>query len=338
MSVYDHTNAYIDRLQNAAPGKVARDVDLSKLTRWHIGGLADVIVEPVDEQQVSKVLRVLHDEEVPYCVIGNTSNLLFDSGGLRGVVVRVSSQMSQIEIDGTEVLAGAGTAVPTLARTVGARGLTGIEHTGGIPGTVGGLVLMNGGSQRKGIGENVVWVRYVDGVGTAHVLTQEQCEFSYRHSSLQQRDGVVVAVGLRLGSGDPSLINAEIDRIVAARRRRFPEDKPNCGSTFLSDPAMYSAVGPPGKIIEELGLKGLTIGGAQVSCQHANFINNRGGATSDDILSVISMIRERVYEHTGFLMDSEVRYVSSDGTIKPAHEESDRRLRVESGRAKWVCS
>lgn len=219
----------------------------------------------------------------------------------------------------------AGTSVPLLARTVGEEGLAGIEHTAGIPGTLGGLVVMNGGSQRRGIGTHVVWVRYIERNGEVSIIRQEECEFAYRSSSLQRRGGIVAEVGLRLEPGHAEAISARMDEIVATRRDRFPEDQPNCGSTFLSNPAMYSIVGPPGKAIEEAGLKGKRVGGAQISPVHANFINNVGGATSDDVLELIGSIRQTVFDRTGFAMDAEARYISPDATVASAHEEADRR-------------
>ncbi|MGP6170795.1 UDP-N-acetylmuramate dehydrogenase [Microbacterium sp. A204] len=290
-----------------------------------MGGIADAFVEPVDEHQVSAVLRLLELTGTPHCIIGETSNLLFDSEGLRGVVIRIGSRLSGIEISNREVIVKAGNSVPELARVVGAHGLTGLEHTVGIPGTIGGLVLMNGGSKRKGIGSNVVWVRYVDRNGDIAVVSHQECEFAYRSSSLQLMGGAVVAVRLRLESGDPDRITTEMDEIVASRRSRFPEDQPNCGSTFLSDPAMYATVGPPGKVIEEAGLKGTRIGGAEVSLKHANFINNVGGARSGDVLALLGLVRQTVLARTGFAMDAEARYVAPDARITPAHVEADRR-------------
>ncbi|WP_147105634.1 UDP-N-acetylmuramate dehydrogenase [Nesterenkonia populi] len=317
--------AVLARLEEAVPDLVSTRIELSRLSRWRIGGNADALVEPSNEQQVSAVLRVLLESKTPYCVVGDTSNLLFDSEGLRGVLIRIASEMSGINIEGRDVAVKAGTSVPKLARRVGARGLTGIEHTVGIPGTIGGLVLMNGGSQRKGIGSHVTWVRYVDTNGEVRVIAPDECHFSYRSSALQTRGGVIVEVGLRLEEGDPHTINAEMDHIVESRRARFPEDHPNCGSTFLSNPAMYSTAGPPGQVIEQAGFKGKRIGGAQVSPQHANFINNVGAAKSDDVLELIRQIRETVRTRTGFVMDSEARYVTPDSRVLPVHEEADRR-------------
>lgn len=315
----------VARLHHASGGAVRSGVELASLTRWKVGGRADLLVEPSDGEQVAAVLKLLHDAQAPYCVVGETSNLLFDSAGLRGALIRVSSRMSDILITGTKVKAEAGASVPQLARAAASESLAGIEHIVGIPGTIGGLVLMNGGSQRKGIGSHVEYVRYADPRGEISVVSPDECDFAYRSSSLQGRDGAIVEVGLRLAEGHADEINGEMDAIVAARRARFPEDQPNCGSTFVSNPSMYSVIGPPGKAVEDAGLKGYRIGGAQISAMHANFINNIGGATSDDVLAVIGTMRSRVFERTGFLMEAEVRYVSPVGDMMPAHIETDRR-------------
>lgn len=311
-------------LQEAVPGGVRAAVDLADISRWRIGGMADAFIEPADERELIAAFEVLADAGAPYCVIGETSNLLFDSEGMRGAIVRIGPRMSGITIDGLDVVTKAGTRVPELARAVGEAGLTGIEHTVGIPGTIGGLVLMNGGSQRKGIGSHVAWVRYVNADGTTSTLTRDECAFAYRTSVLQQRRGAVVEVGLRLEEGDRRSIVAEMDAIVASRAARFPEDEPNCGSTFLSNPAMYATVGPPGRAIEDAGLKGHQIGGAQVSPKHANFICNVGGATSDDVLRLIALIRSAVQRQTGYALDAEAKYVTTEGEMMSAHNAAWR--------------
>ncbi|GAA1159450.1 UDP-N-acetylmuramate dehydrogenase [Nesterenkonia sandarakina] len=318
-------DSLLRRLRQAVPGGVQVSVNLSSFSRWRIGGPADALVEPTNRHEVAGVLQLLESTGTPYCVVGETSNLLFDSRGLRGVIVRIAARMSGISFDGRDVVVKAGTSVPELARAAGAKGLSGIEHTVGIPGTLGGLVIMNGGSQRKGIGSSVAWVRYVDRVGTLIELSREDCEFSYRSSALQRLGGVVTEVGLRLDRGNTDEIEAEMDEIVASRQARFPEDAPNCGSTFLSNPAMYSSVGPPGKAIDDAGLRGTQIGGAQISPKHSNFINNVGGATSDDVLALVGLVRGAVLERTGFRMDAEARYVSPDGKVTAAHTVSDDR-------------
>jgi UDP-N-acetylmuramate dehydrogenase len=209
--------------------------------------------------------------------------------------------------------------LPGMARQAMKAGLGGLEHTIGIPGTLGGLVLMNGGSQRKGIGENVRRVWIVDCEGEQVELNREECDFSYRHSALQGTGAVVVKVELECESESPQRIRRAMLDDLRERRRKFPRKEPNCGSVFLSTSEMHASVGPPGKVIEDAGLKGTRIGNAEVSSQHANFIVNRNGATSNDVLSLIAHIRQVVNERIGFELCCEVRYVSPAGKIMPAH-------------------
>lgn len=319
--------ARIDRLaadlRAAGVGRVTRDVPLAPLVRWRIGGPADLLVDAAGTGDVAAALRLARQAGVPVFLLGDGSNMLIDSRGFRGLVLRIGRAMSALSVEGTRVQAGGGLWVPRLALELARRGLTGLEHVAGIPGTIGGLVLMNGGSQRKGVGTQVRRVTLVSPEGRVHEAGQEELEFSYRHSALQGRGVAITAVELELEPGEPAAIRRGMIAILAERRRKFPKNLPNCGSTFLSNPAMYATVGPPGRAIEEAGLKGVVIGGAQVSPLHANFIVNRGGATSDDVLALIAHIRATVAARTGYLMDCEARFLSAEGEEAPAHEFTD---------------
>lgn len=279
-----------------------------------------MLVEPRSPQEAAGVMKALSGRPEPLFIMGDASNVLFDTAGFDGVVLRIGRAMSAMRIDGTRVYAESGIWVPHFAHRVGRAGLSGAEHTVGIPGTLGGLVLMNGGSQRKGIGLNVERVRYADEFGTIRWLTQEECGFAYRHSALQNMRAAVLAAEFCFTPEDPLVIIRDMIEIMSSRRSKFPKNVPNCGSTFLSDPKMYASVGPPGKVIEKAGLKGLRRGGAQVSPLHANFIVNNGDASSDDVLWLIGYIYRVVAEKTGYAMPCEVRFVSSSGVVRPAHE------------------
>jgi len=257
--------------------------------------------------------------------MGDGSNLLFDSAGFDGVVMRIGQRMTEVRVEGTRIYAGAGIWIPKLARIAGHHSLSGMEHAVGIPGTLGGLILMNGGSRRQGIGSHVARVHCVGHDGNMFVLDQAACGFRYRQSELQTMPAAVVAAELDLERGERQAILRDMVSTLQSRRRKFPKNLPNGGSTFLSDPAMYETVGPPGAVIERLGLKGTRRGGAQISPLHANFIVNLGGAASDDVLWLIQLIRKRAFAETGFLMDCEVRYVAPDGTVRQAHEASEDR-------------
>ncbi len=296
---------------------------LSRHNSWRIGGTAELLVEPDNERQVAAVVRFSRHHRLPLVVIGQGTNLLFDDAGVRGLVMKVGARMAEVQIDGQRIIAGGGVWVPQLARLSMRAGLTGLEHTIGIPGTLGGLVMMNGGSQRKGIGENIRQVWVVDAAGESRVISQAECQFSYRHSALQGSGCVVVRAELFCPRGEISAVRRAMVEDLRTRRQKFPRKLPNCGSVFLSTSQMHATVGPPGKIIEDAGLKGTRIGQAEVSPQHANFIVNLGGARAVEVLSLIRHIRQVIRQRIGFELDCEVRYVSPAGEIMPAHLKAD---------------
>ena len=314
----------LKRLMQADVGTCVFDAPLAEHASWQIGGPADLLVEPHSVDQVAAVVRFANSHHIPLVVIGQGTNLLFDDAGLRGIVLKLGHNFSKIVVKGNRITAEAGAWVPGLARKAMLAGLAGLEHTIGIPGTLGGLVLMNGGSQRKGIGDNVRQVWIVNREGEVVVLSRKECSFSYRHSALQGTGAVVVKAELECESELPQQIRRQMLEDLRERRSKFPRKEPNCGSVFLSTGEMHASVGPPGKIIEDSGLKGMRIGNAEVSRQHANFIVNRNAATSKDVLSLIAHIRQVVRDRIGFELCCEVRYVSPDGEIMPAHRANDR--------------
>lgn len=317
--------ALADDLSQAVSGSIRFDVPLSEESRWRIGGRALAIAEANSPAEAARVMRLMRDEDLPLVVIGDTSNILFDSAGFHGVLLKIGPRMSRFAIEGTRVWAEAGISVPALARSVAEAGLTGMEHASGVPGTLGGLVLMNGGSQRKGIGSVLTSALCSDMDGRLFTLTREDFGFAYRSSSLQGRQVAILEAELELVADSPATVIAAVEAVLAERRDKFPLDLPNCGSTFLSDPAMYSVIGPPGRAIEEAGLKGVRHGGAQISELHANFIVNVANARDDDVLWLISLIRRTVAERTGFTMNCEVRHLSAAGQLRPAHETATER-------------
>lgn len=310
--------ADLTELSGICPGGVRRDVGLSAISQWRIGGSADLVVQPEDTEQVAKLLSWFGTRGIKPVVIGLTSNLLFDDAGLRAPCIQIGPRMGQLSIDGTDVQAGAGLWVPGLARQLMQAGLGGAEHICGIPGTLGGLICMNGGSQRKGIGSAVVTVHSVDRNGIIHQRSAEDCAFAYRRSVFQTNGEIITACHLHLDPRPRIEIRAEMRAILAERRRKFPRKEPNCGSVFKSNPAMYAEIGPPGAAIEQLGFKGQRIGGALVSPRHANFIVNTGEARAQDVLTLIARIAEAVQAATGYRMEAEAIFVRADGRLQPA--------------------
>jgi UDP-N-acetylmuramate dehydrogenase len=311
------TNSNLNHLD---VGAIRTDEPLSGHCSWRIGGPADLFVEPTDADQIARLMEFARDRHIPLLIIGEGSNLLFDDTGVRGIVLKIGRRLGRISIHDRTLVAEGGAWVPQLARRAAQAGLTGLEHIIGIPGTIGGLVMMNGGSHRQAIGDHVrrVWIIYRD--GNERVLTREECRFDYRRSALQGTGAAVTRVELTCPVGEPREIRRRMREDLRERRHKFPRKLPNCGSVFLSSPAMHAQVGPPGKIIEEAGLKGMRIGGAEVSPLHANFIVNRGGASCRDVLALISHIRSVVRQRIDFDLCCEVRYVSPQGVLMPADQ------------------
>ena len=292
---------------------------LAKQSSWFIGGAADIFVVASCAKDVTIAMCIADRLQLPLLILGGGSNLLFDDAGFRGIVVKVDNAFKHIVLEGNRILAGAGVWVPCLARASAKNGLTGLEHISGVPGSFGGLLYMNGGSQRKSISDNVISVRIIDGGGTYHTLSRKQCQFSYRKSIFQEKNCFILEAELECTKKNPLEIRRENLSILRSRNKKFPRKQPNCGSVFVSDPAMYEDFGPPGKIIEECMLKSASIGGAQVSPLHANFIINKGGAQSSDVLALIDKVRRMVYDRTKYWLRCEVRYVRPDGVVKPVH-------------------
>ncbi|MCJ8142586.1 UDP-N-acetylmuramate dehydrogenase [Ancylobacter sp. A5.8] len=303
-------------LERLCPGGVFADVSLADISRWRIGGTADLIVRPRSTEQLAALRGYIAARGLASVVIGATSNLLFADEGLRAIGIQIGSDFASLSIHGGEIVADPGVWVPGLVRDSMSAGLTGIEHACGIPGTLGGLVCMNGGSQRRGIGERVVTVESVASDGTIHTRTAEECGFAYRRSVFQSNGEVIARTTLQLEpAADKAACRRAILAILMDRRRKFPQKLPNCGSVFVSNPAMYAEFGPPGAIIEKLGFKGRRVGGALVSPQHANFIVNTGTARADEVRELIVSIKNAVIEKTGYAMEIEARFITPDGAI-----------------------
>lgn len=317
----------VSALRKISPFGVHTSVSLASVSRWRIGGLAKVIIAPRSTREVQHVMAYVHRYQVPYVVLGSTSNLLFADEGLDVLGIHLGNNLSDLRIDGSAVWSECGVWVPGFARKLARTGLTGAEHTCGIPGTLGGLLCMNGGSQRKGIGDNVVEVTAVTEKGELKHYDTDACRFGYRQSVFQQSRELIVSARFNFEPAESKgQVRQRMLSILKERRTKFPRKLPNCGSVFVSNPAMYADYGPPGAVIEQCGLKGLQRGGAIVSLHHANFIINRGTATAADVLGLIQTIRCAVKQRTGYDMPAEVRYVSSAGEIVPAHVQAKRNF------------
>jgi UDP-N-acetylmuramate dehydrogenase len=301
-------------------GDATRGKSLADLSKWKIGGPCALVLEPGNPIQVRRFLQDAAETGARFIVVGSGSNLLFSDTGFDGVCLRIGSRLSAVVINQQSVTAHAGTWVPRLTRAVGRSGLAGLEHLIGVPGSVGGLIAMNGGSQRRSVSERLETVTAISRSGQLSVRNRDECKFGYRTSIFRTTTEIILEARFHLERGDKSAIRREMLATLRSRRRKFPLKQPNCGSVFVSDPAMHAAVGPPGLAIEKLGLKGLAIGDAMVSERHANFFVNKGNATSREMRELIRYVQQAVLRASGFLMRTEVLFVSSSGAVLPADE------------------
>jgi UDP-N-acetylmuramate dehydrogenase len=285
---------------------------LSNWSTWRIGGKADYFLQPRSASDIIAILQVCDEESIPYYFIGAGSNILFDDEGFRGAIIHLGANFSQKRFANNRVTVQAGASVPFLALACAKRELAGLEHVIGIPGSFGGLVTMNGGSSRKSIHTVLSKVRAIDLVRREEVeLSVEACSFGYRSSIFQEGQYIVTAGELTLDQSSYKDLRPQLLDILRTRRSKFPLKHPNCGSVFKSNPAHYETHGPPGKIIEQLGLKGFSVGGAMISEQHANFIINRGNATAKDVLNVVETIETCCNRQLGIKLEREFLFLPS---------------------------
>jgi UDP-N-acetylmuramate dehydrogenase len=299
------------------------DEPLWRHSTWRIGGPADFFLEPDSWPQMGTLLRYADENGIPALVIGKGSNLLFGDRGVRGVVIKIGRRLAGLSICGTTVRVEAGLSASRLARAAGLAGLSGLEHIVGIPGTLGGLVVMNGGSLRQAIGDVIVEVKTMDRRGALQVWAREDCDCAYRQSRFQRADCVVTEVILKLATGPRAEIMAEMRTILRERRHRFPMTLPSCGSVFKNDAELFQRFGPPGAVIEGLGLKGTRVGDAVVDSSHANFIVNVGAARARDVLELAGIIRRTVQDQLGHTLSCEAKYVDEHARVRPLEEAID---------------
>jgi UDP-N-acetylmuramate dehydrogenase len=300
-------------------GQITANAPLRDYSWWKIGGPADLLIEPHTIDQLQCCIERLRQVGIPYIVMGAGSNLLFDDQGVRGAVIKIGSFLSRVSINHSTAIVQAGAFVPRLVRLLGKSGLSGLEHAIGIPGTFGGLIAMNGGSQRKNVGALISKATAIHPNGQLQDFDNDSCSFSYRNSIFLKNRAIIVDAEMKLTQENPQLLRTEMLTILRYRRTKFPLKQRSCGSVFLSDPQTYQQFGPPGEMIERCGYKGLRIGNAMIPYTHANFIINVGKASSSDVLTIIQRVRRGVLQNLGCELRCEAHYVSPDCIVIPAH-------------------
>ncbi len=296
-----------DEMKGAFPGlAMTMDEPMSRHTTFKVGGPADIYIEPASDM-VIPVLDFLNQHQVPVTIIGNGSNLLVRDGGIEGAVLSFGKNASAIEIEGNEIKVQAGAMLSTVANAAAKAGLSGLEFAAGIPGSVGGAVYMNAGAYGGEMKDVISSVRLLTRRLQVIEISGPELDLSYRHSIIMDIGGTIIDATLRLTPGKQEDILAVMEENKAKRIEKQPLNFPSAGSTFKR-PEGYFA----GKLIEDAGLKGYSVGGAQVSEKHCGFVINKDQATAADIIQLMADVDARVFDQFGVHMEPEVRIIGRD--------------------------
>lgn len=283
------------------------DEPMSKHTTFKIGGNADVFVKVRNEEQILKIVKFCNENNIPMNIVGNGSNLLVRDNGIRGIVAKMCMDSYHF-IDECTVNVEAGMLNAKLARILMENELTGFEFASGIPGTIGGAIRMNAGAYGGEIKDIVVSSMYLDlDDGKKKVIDNEEHCFEYRNSIFSKKNAIILETVLRLKKGEKEKIEAKMAEISESRKEKQPIDKPSAGSSFKRGSDFVTA-----KLIDEAGLKGMSIGGAEISNKHAGFIVNNGNATADDVLELTKLVQEKIWKKYGKKVELEIEVLGEE--------------------------
>ncbi|MDP4153840.1 MAG: UDP-N-acetylmuramate dehydrogenase [Bacillota bacterium] len=286
--------------------KIAVDEPMSNHTTFKIGGPASILVTPLGMYGLADVVTLCRQKSVPYLVIGNGSNLLVSDSGLDMVVIKTTEGLGEVRVDRDRQLVSSesGASLARLAVAAKEAALSGIEYLYGIPGSVGGAVFMNAGAYGGETADVLVKTEYLDADGDVKELRHDQHDFAYRHSVFMDNGNIILRSWFQLETGDTSMIRGRMEEMMQSRRDKQPLEFPSAGSVFKRPEGFFT-----GRLIEDSGLKGFSIGGAQVSEKHAGFIINKGGATCDDVRRLVNHIQETVFKNFNVKLECEIKYI-----------------------------
>ena len=299
----------IDELNNRIPGiDLVEDAPMNEYTSFRAGGTADMLVTAADEDELRSILELITGEDYPHMILGNGTNILVRDGGYKGAIIKLGQGFKEISRKETTLTVGAAMLLSSVAKTAMQEGLGGIEFASGIPGSLGGAVFMNAGAYNGEIKDVLQSVRLIAHDGSSVIeKTEDQMDMGYRKTAIQKTGEIVSQVKLKLYEKNTEDIRAEIAEYTARRNSKQPVTLPSAGSFFKRPEGHFA-----GKLIEDSGLKGVTVGGAQVSPLHAGFIVNIGGATATDILQLMNIVQARVMDNFGVLLEPEVRIIGEE--------------------------
>ena len=282
-----------------------RDVPMSKYTTFRIGGNAAVMLTPTADEQLASIIKKCKEENIKPFIIGNGSNMLISDNGLDTVVINMCRPEPKIElVNGDTVVCDAGATMSKVCNFALENGLTGLEFAFGIPGSAGGAAYMNAGAYGGEMKDVLVECRHIDRDGNFGSLNGEELGLAYRTSAYEHNGYIITSLVMKLSKGNKDEIRAKMQELLQRRKDKQPLEYPSAGSTFKR-PEGYFA----GALIEECGLKGYSVGGAQVSEKHAGFVINKGSATAKDVLSLIKYIQDKVFSEKGVMLEPEVRLI-----------------------------
>lgn len=297
---------YEELIKKIESSKVFKNEPMKKHTSFRIGGTADIYVKPDNVDDIQYIVQFAQKNNIPLLIIGNGSNLLVKDNGIRGIVLKPNIQEIVLQEKENEVniTLGAGVPLPKISIEMSKKGYTGLEFAAGIPGTIGGAIRMNAGAYGGEIKDVVVSTTYMDLEGNVKTINNEQHEFEYRKSIFAKYKYIILNTNIKLQKGNIKEIEQKIASNMQSRKEKQPIDMPSAGSTFKRQEGIITA-----KLIDEAGLKGFSIGDAQVSEKHAGFIVNKGNATAKDILELTNYIQNKVYEKFNVKIELEIEVV-----------------------------
>ena len=282
--------------------QVKKDEPMKSHTTFRVGGPADYFVTPQTAEEVAKAIEACTQEKVPYYIVGNGSNLLVSDKGYEGVIIQIYKQMNQVKVEGAQIHAQAGALLSMIAKRALDAELTGFEFAAGIPGTLGGACVMNAGAYGGEMKDVLKSVTVLTDKGEVKTLAKEELELGYRTSVIAKKGYIVLEAVLKLQKGEKEKIQAVMDDLKERRVTKQPLEYPSAGSTFKR-PEGYFA----GKLIQDAGLRGFQVGGAQVSEMHCGFVFNKDQATASDVMNLMNQVSDKVYEEFGVRLQPEVK-------------------------------
>ncbi len=296
----------LNQLREKVKGVIIKDFKIKDQTYFKIGGSVDLFIEPADEESLRNTLEIINGN-IPFYIIGNGTNLLFSDQGYRGAVIKIGNKFNGIRFEDNVIKLGAGTLLSRTARFAADNSLKGMEFASGIPGYVGGAIAMNAGAYGGEMIDIVKNVKCMDYDGNVYWFNNKEMNFSYRNSRVFREKLIVLEAELELETGDREEINTRINDLTEKRLAKQPIEKPSAGSTFKRPTDGYAA-----KLIQDAGLKGMRHRGAMISDKHCGFIVNDNNAKSSDVLSLMRVVRETVFNRFGIMLEPEVRIIGEE--------------------------